>query len=106
MVKDKTIAYLPADGQPFTRFEVTGPASIRIITTIDNRQYRIVTGYRGADRRADEQRRPRNERASVGPVGAGVALAQREPDHRPAADRSPARNLFTVKGVGCACCPA
>ena len=38
---------LTVDGQPFTRFAVTSSSSIRIDTTIDNRQYRIVTGYRG-----------------------------------------------------------
>jgi hypothetical protein len=35
------------NGQPFTRFEVTGPGTIRIDTTIDAHQFEIATGYRG-----------------------------------------------------------
>ena len=35
------------NGQPFTRFEVTGPNTIRIDSTIDIHQFEIVTGYRG-----------------------------------------------------------
>src|SRR5581483_782134 len=93
---------ITVDGQPFTRFEVTGPNSIRVDTTIDNRQFRIMTGYRGAEQRADEQpRQPLDRRA--GGV-AGLALAQRQADTGPQADRPAARNLFSRKGVGCACC--
>lgn len=94
---------ITVDGQPFTRFDVTGPASIRIDTTIDNRQYRIVTGYRGADRRADEHPRPQHDRASVA-AGSGLALAQRDRDNGREAARSPVRSRFSVKTVGCACC--
>jgi hypothetical protein len=36
------------NGQPFARFEVTGPGTIRLDTTIDANQFEIVTGYRGA----------------------------------------------------------
>jgi hypothetical protein len=35
------------NGQPFTRFEVAGPNTIRIDSTIDAHQFEIVTGYRG-----------------------------------------------------------
>ncbi|HEV3058738.1 MAG TPA: hypothetical protein VGY48_10840 [Vicinamibacterales bacterium] len=94
---------ITVDGQPFTRFEVTGPTSIRIDSTIDQRQFRIVTGYRGADRRADEQPRPQQGRAAG---VAGQAPAQRQADNSPEADRPAARNFLSVKGVGCACCSA
>ncbi|HSH75115.1 MAG TPA: hypothetical protein VLA09_05510, partial [Longimicrobiales bacterium] len=35
------------NGQPFTRFEVTGPDTIRIDSTIDAHQFEVMTGYRG-----------------------------------------------------------
>ncbi|MGC4084449.1 MAG: hypothetical protein QM736_20620 [Vicinamibacterales bacterium] len=93
------------DGQPFTRFEVISPSSIRIDTTIDNRQYRIVTGYRGADRRADEQPRQQQDRAALADA-AGLAIAQQQADHRPQTARAAARNFLSATGIGCGCCSA
>jgi hypothetical protein len=94
---------ITVDGQPYTRFAVTSSTSIRVETTIENRQYRIVTGYRGADGRADGESRERQNRVrSAG--GAGVAVAQRPAGDRSGADRPAARNLFSATGVGCACC--
>jgi hypothetical protein len=83
---------ITADGQPYTRFEVTGPASIRIDSTIDQRQFRIVTGYRGTNRRADDQPQPQQDRAAAA-VREGPAIGT-------------ARNVFSVTGAGCACCSA
>jgi hypothetical protein len=88
---------ITVNGQPFTRFEVTGPNSIRIDSTIDNRQFRIETGYRGARQLADGQR-PESNR----PRMAGLA----SPAAYGAASAPGTRNLFSVKGVGCACCTA
>jgi hypothetical protein len=102
---DASAVRITADGQPFTRFEVTGPGAIRIDSTIDTRQYRIVTGYRGAARRADEQPRPPEDRAAIADA-AGLAIAQRQADSRSAGDPVAPRNLFSSKNVGCACCPA
>lgn len=96
---------ITVDGQPFTRFEVTGPSGIRIDTTIDDRQFRIVTGYRGTGNRADEQPRPQDDRRIAG-AAPGLASAERSAHDGTQADRPASRNLFSVKGPGCACCPA
>jgi hypothetical protein len=83
---------ITVDGQPFTRFTVISPTSIRIDATIDHLQYRIVTSYRGADRRADEQSRPPRTLAAA---GASLPVAER-----------PTRDFFSANKVGCACCSA
>jgi hypothetical protein len=46
------------NGQPFDRFEVVGPNTIRIDTTIDAHQFEFVTGYRRSDVGAAMDRRP------------------------------------------------
>jgi hypothetical protein len=46
------------DGQPFERFEVIGPNTIRIDTTIDAHHFELVTGYRAGDVGAARDRRP------------------------------------------------
>lgn len=55
-------------GQPFNRFEVTGPNTIRLDTTIEAHQFEITTGYRG----------PGTRQAQVpesAPAGPGLAAA-------------------------------
>jgi hypothetical protein len=85
------------DGQPFTRFQATGPNTIRLDTTIDNHRYEIVTGYRGAGKpNAAEQPRPNAFRP------AGLALAQGMTD----AGRGARDSVLPVAGPGCPCCPA
>jgi Linalool dehydratase/isomerase len=93
------------DGQPFTRFEVTGSSSIRIDSTIDTRQFRIVTGYRGADRRADAEPRPGQDRAATAAT-AGASIAHVQGDDRGTSERLTPRSLISVRGAGCACCSA
>ena len=83
------------DGQPFTRFQATGPNTIRLDTTIDNRRYEIVTGYRGAGKPfAAEQPRPDCSRP------AALALAQRAAD----VDRPAGNTALPVAGPTCPCC--
>jgi hypothetical protein len=96
---------ITADGQPFTRFEVTGPNSIRVDTTIDMRQFRIQTGYRGAAQRADDQPRRQEDRRAAG-AAAGLAIAPRQADGRADTDRPASRSLFSTVGAGCPCCSA
>ena len=96
---------ITVDGQPFTRFTVTSPTSIRLDTTIDTREFRVVTGYRGAGNRADE-RRPPQDRASLASATTGLALAEQSAGSVPDASRLPARSGFSPRGVGCACCSA
>lgn len=100
---DANAVRITADGQPFTRFDITSGTSIRINTTIETRQFRIVTGYRGADGRADERERPQQRPAGA---AAGLGLAEREADVRAEAISRQPRNLLSAKGVGCACCSA
>ena len=96
---------IAADGQPFTRFEVTGPTSIRVDTTIDTRQFRIVTGYRGAAQRAEGEPQQRQDRR--GPVAAtGLAIAEQQADRRTRADGLAGCQMLTVAGAGCPCCKA
>ncbi len=93
---------ITVDGQPFTRFEVTGPDSIRVDTTIDTRQFRIVTGYRGAGQRADRSpgARPDRRAAAIAPATAVARAANLgAPSGRPST-----RNLLVARSVGCACC--
>lgn len=99
---DANAVRITVDGQPFTRFSVTSPTSIRIETTIEQRQYRIQTGYRGARQRADRgdagQPLP-GHRAAAAPATGGVTAAGES------APRT-ARNVMLKSAVGCACCPA
>jgi hypothetical protein len=96
---------ITVDGQPFTRFEVTGPNSIRVESTIDTRQYRIVTGYRGTGQRADEPHRQEQDPRAAG-AETVLATAHREADNGSRADPKAIRNLLSVTGAGCACCSA
>jgi hypothetical protein len=89
-------------GQPFTRFEVTGPNSIRIDSTIDNRQFRIETGFRGARQRADYEPKQRGG-SLIASAGTGSVRAGSSPAFGVHADAG-VRNLFTTKSVGCSCC--
>ncbi len=98
---------ITVDGQPFTRFTVTGPNSIRVDATVDMHQFRIVTGYRGAEQRADEQFRQQPDLRATGPVAgavAGLTSPQRHADNGVPSAPPPGRNLFSVTGAGCACC--
>lgn len=95
---------ITVDGQPFTRFEVTGPNSIRIDSTIDVHRFGIVTGYRGAGERAHE--RPRQDYEGRAAAAAGVAVAQRAADGDAQTVRRAGRNLLSPAGAGCPCCRA
>ena len=100
---DASAVRITVDGQPFTRFEVTDATSIRVDSTVEQRQFRIVTGYRGAGARADlEPREPRSRSAAGRLAQLGVApgrAGDASQNERPAA-----RSLFSAKAVGCACC--
>jgi hypothetical protein len=94
---DARAARISVDGQPFTRFEATGPDSIRVDTTIDVRQFRIVTGYRGVGRRAAE--RPQDRRNLVDVVETRSA----KHEHAPAA-RGAGLTMAAATSTGCPCC--
>lgn len=96
---------ITVDGQPFTRFEVTGPTSVRIDSTIDTRQYRIVTGYRGASRVADDPSRHPQDRAAIASA-TGLTLARQQAAAGPAEGQPAPRNVLAATSIGCACCSA
>jgi hypothetical protein len=96
----KTIS-MTADGQPFTRFEVTSPTSIRVDTTIEMRQFRIVTGYRGAQQKADREPPAPRERAAA---AAGLSGARDLADNCDSSTRPAPLTLLTPTSAGCACC--
>lgn len=92
---------ITVDGQPFTRFEVTSPTSIRIDATIDSRQFRVVTGYRGAGQRADAAEPREQRRAEAGVLAAAPSAVSHVRAPRPAAT-----SLMAGTAVGCPCCQA
>ncbi len=96
---------ITVDGQPFTRFEPTGPTSIRVNTTIDLRQFRIETGYRGAAQRVDEQPRQRPDYRAGG-AAAGLAVGSQPVESLESSERPMGRSLLSSVGVGCPCCMA
>ncbi len=64
------------NGQPFTRFEVTGPDTIRIDTTIDAHRFEILTGYRGSGSgQAQAEPTPRSRRHAPEATAAGSVVA-------------------------------
>jgi hypothetical protein len=83
-----------SDGEPFTRFDVVGPGSIRLNTTIDNRYYQIFTNYHGG--RVAAAREPNltaeSESASAVPVS------------QPNQIRQAANILLVGGGPTCSCC--
>lgn len=81
------------NGQPFTRFEVTGAGEIRIDSTIDAHQFEIVTGYRGDG--SGQAAAPEAAPARRGAAAAAVLAAGTE---RPAGP-----DLF-MGSPGCPCC--
>jgi len=84
------------NGQPFTRFEVTGPGTIRIDTTIDAHRFEITTGYRAPS--SGQARAPETESTPTGRgTGARTAAAMSVAD--------PVRGPDPLMGSpGCPCC--
>ncbi|MGH9385437.1 MAG: twin-arginine translocation signal domain-containing protein [Vicinamibacterales bacterium] len=89
------------DGEPFKRFEVTAPNTIRIDTTVDTRRYEIVTGYRGAKaaNAAREEQRNRQQLAGAA-VSSRLTVADAEPVGPGGS------GLFPAGGPTCPCCGA
>ena len=92
--------FVICDGEPFQRFEVEGPGTIRIDTDIDSHQFHIFTDYRG--RRAPTRDAGRGRPSSSG--SAALALAER-PTRGAAAGARGATSAFIPDGSpGCNCC--
>ena len=105
--------YILCDGQPFTRFAVDGPDSIRIDGDIDQRHYQIFTGYRGESAEQADARRRRQRQAGASATAAGASLAARDRHGRSGTGgRSQAlvqeagTTLASEDSPTCACCVA
>jgi len=79
------------NGQPFTRFEVTGPGAIRIDATIDAHQFEIFTGYRGVGGQASRPEAKPGRGAATASILAATS------------DRAPGPDPF-MGNPGCPCC--
>ena len=90
---------ITVDGQPLLRFEDTSPTSIRIDATIDSRQFRIATGYRGAGQRADAAERSEELRAEAAAMATAPSAVSQVRVPRPAA-----ATLMASTAAGCPCC--
>ncbi len=68
--------YILIDGQPFDRFEVEGPGTVRLDTDIGEHRYQIFTGYRGSGTRTGQVQNEAPARKGTGATAlASVAAA-------------------------------
>ncbi len=104
---DPDEVFVICDGEPFERFEVEGPDTIRIDSDIDSHQYHIFTDYRGGGARTREARRERPA-TNTATSSSAVALASTSQAARGAAARNDVRNasseFFADGGPTCSCC--
>ncbi len=66
--------FILIDGQPFDRFEVEGPGTIRLDTEIGEHRYQIFTDYRGSGTRGGQAQReaPARDGATATTVASGA----------------------------------
>ena len=92
--------FVICDGQPFERFEVEGPGTIRLDTDIDDHQYLIFTDYRGAEGPTREVRRRRQ-----GTTGsAALAFTQRQGRGEAEGAGNATSEFLPDGGPTCSCC--
>jgi Linalool dehydratase/isomerase len=89
-VPNPTQATITCDGAPFTRFEATGPNTLRVDTTVDTHQFTIVTGYRGPGTRAEVAPPPKAHASLAAAIPVRAATSESLPSGR----------------AGCPCCEA
>ena len=90
--------FVICDGEPFDRFTVEGPGTIRIDSDIDSHQFHIFTDYRGGSAPARDARRERPTTAG----GAAFASA-RQPAREDAVSKATSE-FFPDGGPACSCC--
>ena len=94
--------FVICDGEPFDRFTVEGPGTIRIGGDIDSHQYHIFTDYRGGGAPTRDVRRERQTTTG------SAALASVQPPARGDAGPNDVRNtsndFFMDGGPTCSCC--
>ena len=108
--------FILCDGEPFRRFSVVDPNTIRLDATIDLRHYQIFTGYRGPGTQADGAHR-RDRTAPNAAAGRGAtaglaaaaglgAAAERSATARRGRHTADATSSFSKTGPSCPCCVA
>ena len=94
--------FVLCNGEPFERVEIEGPNTLRLDTTMDNRQYQIFTGYRGQSAAVNT---PQNERrAQTASAAAGLAPVRRPATEGADRVRTATSELFSTGGPTCAGC--
>ena len=92
--------FIICDGEPFDRFEVEGPGTIRLDTDIDSHQYHIFTDYRGSGAATREARQERQ-----GTTGSAALAVTQGTARGDAPDVRNASSTFTSGGgPTCGCC--
>ena len=95
--------YVLCNGEPFERVEVEGTNTVRLDTTMDDRQYQIYTGYRGEASAANDARNRRRDRAAAAGVTGG-AVAQRSQSGTAPQVRNATSEIVRSGGPTCAGC--
>jgi len=91
--------FVICDGEPFERFEVEGPGTIRIDADVERHQYYIFTDYRGS---TEPTRDAPPARRSTGP--SSLAIAGRSAHDNAAPVRNASSEFIADGGPGCSCC--
>ena len=94
------------DGEPFRRYAVDGPDSIRVDSDIDLHQFQIFTGYRGRNDQATNQsqkKRPVTKTTATATAAASATGAHAE-INRPSPNIQNATQSFSQNGPQCNCC--
>ena len=95
--------FVLCDGEPFERVTVEGTNTVRLDTTMDDRQYQIFTGYRGEASAANEGRAQRRQRAAA-TSATGGAVARRSPSGSAPQAQNATSEISPTGGPTCAGC--
>ncbi|MBM63042.1 MAG: hypothetical protein CL484_08855 [Acidobacteria bacterium] len=100
---DASTAFILCDGEPFTRFSIDGPTSIRLDAKNDLHQYQIYTGYRGLAQQANLARGQRRHQTFAGGTGPATPV---QPKPQKMKIMNSATSSFSPEGPTCPCCSA
>ena len=108
---DPDDVFILCDGEPFRRYRVDGPDSIRLDAAVDLRHYQIFTGWRGPGTRAEaagrRERAVRGGTAGTGAEGSGPGgAAERAAAGLRGRGTADASSSFSETGPSCPCCVA
>ena len=95
--------FVLCDGEPFERVTVEGTNTVRLDTTMDDRQYQIFTGYRGEASAANERRAQRRQRAAATSATGGAVARRSQSGSAPQAQNA-SSEISPTGGPTCAGC--